>query len=196
MLNDFKYANEKIKEKIVQLNAIVGKIGKKSAIVKKAETAAKNTSETKKEITNLQMKWRSVDSEKPEHGTDEWVKWFQESNSIKRKFMKKVGKLNRSIRQAVLYEWLGKNMKMSKVATIGWQQYSADLSVIFEEHYQTLITEKEITSDYLVAIEAGSVFNDMDSVAEFANGLPELMGKILGSPTPLGTTDMGKVPTL
>lgn len=194
IIEDFNFVNVKVSSKVGTLNKVIGEVGEQSVIVEKAKTAASETDGITSQIEKLQLEWRDIKSKSPEPGTDKYMAWFEKSMETKRDFIKSVGQLKRAIRQEVIYSWLSEKMKMGKEDVVRWQQYTATLTLIFQELALELQTEKEIATDIKAAAEAGKVFGEIEDITSFAGQMGDMISKITDSPMPPIPTIGGEGP--
>lgn len=184
MTEDLDFVNSKLAERARVINSLIGEFSRKSALIRKAEQAAQDTTGTVNRIEALKREARSVKAESPEPGSEEYMTWFSKQLKLRIDFRREVGVLRRSLRKANLYNKLGKCMKLTKADTLQWQAFILTQTVAFSEAEQDLLTEKLMAQDYIEFVKATSAFGDIKLFPDFAKNFSGMVSKLTESELP------------
>ena len=185
MMEDLDFVSSKLVERARVVNSLIGEFGRKSALIRKAEQAAEDTTDTVGRIEVLKREARSLRAETPEPGSEEYMTWFNKQLKLRVDFRREVGVLRRSLRKANLYNKLGKCVKLTKADTQQWQAFILTQTIAFSEGQQDLLTEKQMAQDYIEFVKATSAFGDIKLFSEFAKNFSGMVSKLTESELPV-----------
>jgi len=192
---DFKYTQDQLTKGLASLNSIVGTLGQQGGLL---ENAAKAKSRVEEQITNiekLQREYRTVKAKQVKPGQPGYLDWQREYAKARADFKIATGELQRSVYKAHIYGKLAAGMKLTEEQTAGWQVYTAEMAVVFNEQALDLATAAEMTQVTIDYLEATRVFSEVEDYTKFAKQFKDVLGRITSELPPVPTVDVTKPPT-